>query len=71
MICARKCLVDGILGGKSQIHVIDQELCIRCGTCFDASPYKFDAVCKITGQAVPHSIPEDERTIERKGKAAG
>jgi coenzyme F420-reducing hydrogenase delta subunit/ferredoxin len=71
MICARKCPVDGILGGKSQIHVIDQELCIRCGTCFDACPQKFDAVCKITGQAVPETIPEEERTIERKAKEAG
>jgi coenzyme F420-reducing hydrogenase delta subunit/ferredoxin len=71
MICARKCPVEGILGGKNQIHVIDQELCIRCGTCFDACPEKFDAVCKITGKAVPASIPEGERTIERKGKEAG
>jgi ferredoxin len=71
MICARKCPVDGILGGKNQIHVIDQELCIRCGTCYDACPEKFDAICKITGQVVPASIPEEERAIERKGKAAG
>jgi F420-non-reducing hydrogenase iron-sulfur subunit len=71
MICARKCPVDGIIGGKSQIHVIDQELCIRCGTCFDACPEKFDAVCKITGQPVPPPIPEEERTIERKAKEAG
>jgi coenzyme F420-reducing hydrogenase delta subunit/Na+-translocating ferredoxin:NAD+ oxidoreductase RNF subunit RnfB len=71
MICARKCPVEGIIGGKSQIHVIDQELCIRCGTCFDACPDKFDAVCKITGQTVPPPIPEEERTIERKAKEAG
>jgi coenzyme F420-reducing hydrogenase delta subunit/ferredoxin len=71
MICARKCPVEGIIGGKSRIHVIDQELCIRCGTCYDACPEKFDAVCKITGQPVPPPIPEDERTIERKGKKAG
>ena len=71
MICARKCPVEGILGGKNQIHVIDQELCIRCGTCFDACPEKFDAVCKITGQVVPAPVPEEERTIERKGKEAG
>ena len=67
MICARKCPVDGIAGGKGLIHVIDQELCIRCGTCFDACPEKFDAVCKITGEAVPPPIPEEERTVVRKG----
>lgn len=71
MICARKCPVEGILGGKSRIHVIDQELCIRCGTCFEACPEKFDAVCMLTGQPVPPPIPEEERTIERKGKRAG
>ena len=71
MICARKCPVEGIIGGKSQIHVIDQELCIKCGTCMDVCPEKFDAVCVLTGQAVPPPIPEDERTIERKGKRAG
>jgi len=71
MICARKCPVEGILGGKSQIHVIDQELCIRCGTCYEACPEKFDAICMITGQPVPPPLPEEERTIERKGKRAG
>jgi len=71
MICARKCPVEGILGGKSQIHVIDQELCIRCGACFDACPEKFEAVCKITGQTVPPPLSEEERTIVRKGKRAG
>jgi len=71
MICARKCPVEGIIGGKSRIHVIDQELCIRCGTCHEACPDKFDAVCMITGQLVPPPIPEEERTIERKGKQAG
>jgi coenzyme F420-reducing hydrogenase delta subunit/Fe-S-cluster-containing hydrogenase component 2 len=71
MICARKCPVDGIMGGKSQIHIIDQELCIRCGTCYDACPEKFDAICAITGQAVPPPIPEEERVIERKGREAG
>jgi len=71
MICARKCPVDSIMGGKSQIHVIDQEACIRCGTCMEVCPEKFDAVCAITGQTVPPPIPEEERVIERKGKRAG
>jgi F420-non-reducing hydrogenase iron-sulfur subunit len=68
MICGRHCPVDGIAGGKNQIHVIDQESCIRCGTCFEVCPQRFDAVSKIVGRVVPPPIPEEERTIVRKGK---
>jgi len=71
MICLRKCPVHSIEGGKGLIHVIDQELCIKCGTCFDACPERFDAISMISGQPVPPSIPEEERTIVRKGKGAG
>ncbi len=68
MICLRKCPVDGIAGGKKQIHVIDQKTCIRCGTCFEVCPPKFKAVSKISGQPVPPPIPEDQRTVVREGK---
>ena len=71
MICARKCPVHGIEGSKGLIHVIDQQLCIKCGTCFDACPEKFDAIDIITGGTVPPPIPEDERVVVRKGKVAG
>ena len=71
LICGRHCPVDGISGGKGQIHVIDQNSCIKCGSCFDACPTRFDAVRKIVGAGVPPPIPEDQRTIVRKGKPAG
>jgi Fe-S-cluster-containing hydrogenase component 2 len=71
LICGRKCPVDGIEGAKKQIHVIDQESCIRCGTCFEACPPRFGAVMKISGEPVPPPIPEDQRTIVRKSKKAG
>jgi len=70
MICGRHCPVDGIAGGKNRIHVIDQESCIRCGTCFDVCPARFEAVQKIVGAPVPPPIPEEKRTIVRKGKKA-
>jgi Fe-S-cluster-containing hydrogenase component 2 len=71
MICLRKCPVHGIEGGKNTIHVIDQELCIKCGTCYDACPEKFGAIQALVGEPVPPPLPEGERTIERKGKKAG
>jgi NAD-dependent dihydropyrimidine dehydrogenase PreA subunit len=70
MICGRRCPVGGIDGGKNRIHVIDQERCIRCGTCLDVCPTRFDAVRKIVGTVVPASLPPDQRIIARKGKPA-
>jgi F420-non-reducing hydrogenase iron-sulfur subunit len=68
MICAKKCPVEAIEGGKNRIHMIDQEKCIKCGTCFEACPPRFGAVKKISGEPVPPPIPEEQRTIVRKGK---
>jgi Fe-S-cluster-containing hydrogenase component 2 len=41
--------VDAIAGERKQVHVIDQELCIKCGACFDVCPPKVSAVVKLTG----------------------
>lgn len=68
MICFKKCPVEAIIGGKKLIHVIDQEKCIKCGTCFEACPPRFGAVTKIISEPVPPLLPEDQRTIVRKGK---
>ncbi len=68
MICARKCPVDAIDGGKKTIHIIDQDKCTRCGTCFEVCPSRFNAVNKLSGEAVPDPIPEEKRTIVRKSK---
>jgi F420-non-reducing hydrogenase iron-sulfur subunit len=68
MICARRCPVEAIEGGKNRIHVIDQDKCIKCGTCFEACPPRFGAVNKISGEPVPPPIPEEERLIVRKSK---
>lgn len=66
MICMRKCPVDAIAGGKNLIHVVDQENCIKCGTCYEVCPGKFGAVKEISEGPVPDPIPEDQRTITRK-----
>ena len=40
--CARQCPQEAISGEKKESHVIDQNLCIRCGVCLDTC--KFGAV---------------------------
>lgn len=69
MICARRCPADAITGGKNRIHIIDQEKCIKCGTCYDACPARFAAVTKICGEPVPPPIPEEKRTLAAKANA--
>ncbi len=44
MVCKRACPTEAISGEKKVIHVIDQELCIKCGKCFDVC--RFDSVLK-------------------------
>lgn len=40
--CARKCPVDAIAGEVKKQHTIDQEICIKCGRCYEAC--RFDAI---------------------------
>ena len=68
MICARRCPVEAISGGKNQIHIIDQDQCIKCGTCFEVCPPRFAAVKKICSEPVPPPLPEEERAIVRNRK---
>jgi Fe-S-cluster-containing hydrogenase component 2 len=42
MVCGRNCPSQAISGEKRKPHVIDQELCERCGLC--AEVCKFDAI---------------------------
>ena len=41
-LCKVRCPVDAIEGKPKEIHVIDQEKCIKCGVCMDVC--RFDAV---------------------------
>jgi NAD-dependent dihydropyrimidine dehydrogenase PreA subunit len=68
LLCLRQCPTKAIAGGRNLIHVIDQSKCTKCGTCFDVCPPRFGAVKKLSGEPVPPPIPEEARTIVRKGK---
>jgi NADH:ubiquinone oxidoreductase subunit F (NADH-binding)/(2Fe-2S) ferredoxin/Pyruvate/2-oxoacid:ferredoxin oxidoreductase delta subunit len=41
-LCAKKCPTNAITGEKKQVHVIDEDLCIKCDTCRQVC--NFDAV---------------------------
>ena len=41
-LCARYCPVEAISGEKGKLHVIDENICIRCGVCRDVC--NFNAV---------------------------
>ena len=68
MICARKCPVEAINGGKNQVHIIDQVKCTKCGTCYENCPPRFKAIRKISGEPVPPPVPEEARMIARESK---
>ncbi len=42
MVCGRNCAANAITGEKLQPHVIDPDLCERCGLCYEVC--KFDAI---------------------------
>ncbi|HUV52550.1 MAG TPA: NADH-quinone oxidoreductase subunit NuoF, partial [Dehalococcoidia bacterium] len=51
-ICARACASEAIKGGKRMVHVINQNKCIKCGTCLDVCPAKFSAVEVSSGKPI-------------------
>jgi ferredoxin len=52
MLCMRNCPTQAIAGGKRLVHVIDQDKCIKCGTCVDVCPPKFKAITKVSGEKI-------------------
>jgi len=66
MACLKKCPAEAITGGKNQIHIIEQEKCTKCGTCFEVC--RFGAVKKISGEPVPPPIPEEARILDKGSK---
>ncbi len=50
LLCLKNCPVEAISGERKKVHVIDQDLCIKCGACFDVCPPKVQAVSKYTGK---------------------
>ncbi len=41
-VCKRECPENAITGEKNKIHIINQEMCIKCGVCYNVC--KFNAI---------------------------
>jgi NADH-quinone oxidoreductase subunit F len=65
LICMRDCPVQAIVGGKNQIHVIDQAKCTKCGTCLEVCPLRFGAVTRLSGVPVPAPPPPEKLVLHR------
>ncbi len=53
--CVGTCTVEAISANKKRIKVIDQEKCVKCGTCLAACPPQYNAVVKLSP---PSEVPK-------------
>jgi NADH-quinone oxidoreductase subunit F len=49
-LCLRNCSSNAISGEPKKLHFIDQELCHKCGVCYEVCPPKFFSVEIRTGE---------------------
>ena len=52
--CVGTCTVEAISPNKKRIKVIDQEKCVKCGTCVAACPVQYHAIVRFSP---PSEIP--------------
>ena len=52
--CVGSCTVEAISPNKKRIKVIDQEKCVKCGTCLNACPPQYNAIIKLSP---PSKVP--------------
>ena len=55
--CVGTCTVEAISTSKKRIKVIDQEKCVKCGTCLSSCPPQYNAVVKLSP---PSQVPSSE-----------
>ena len=53
--CIGSCTVEAITPNKKRIKVIDQDKCVKCGTCLTACPPQYDAIVKLSP---PGEVPQ-------------
>jgi NADH-quinone oxidoreductase subunit F len=60
--CVGSCTVEAISPNKKRIKVIDQEKCVKCGTCLKACPPQYNAIVKLSP---PSEVPKGEVTSNK------
>ncbi len=53
--CIGSCTVEAISPNKKRIKIIDQEKCVKCGTCLAACPPQYNAIVKLSP---PSEVPK-------------
>ena len=56
--CIGTCTVEAISPDKQRIKVIDQEKCVKCGTCLTSCPVQYNAIVKLSP---PSEVPETKK----------
>jgi NADH-quinone oxidoreductase subunit F len=59
--CIGSCTVEAISPNKKRIKVIDQEKCVKCGTCLKACPVQYNAIVKLSP---PSEVPENNLKVK-------
>jgi len=55
--CVGTCTVEAMSTNKKRIKVIDQEKCVKCGTCLTSCPPQYNAIVKLSP---PDQVPTSE-----------
>jgi len=65
--CVGTCTVEAIYVGQKRIKVIDQNKCVKCGTCVAACPPQYNAITKISPLSkLPQALPPLEEKESRE-----
>ena len=64
--CVLTCPTEAIKGGKGEIKVIDQEKCVKCGTCLEVCPPEYNAVIKVSPVSLlpPSELPREKNEVK-------
>ena len=52
LLCLKNCPTGAVRGEIKKVHVIDQDLCVKCGACYDVCPPRIRAVSRISAREV-------------------
>ncbi len=68
MLCFESCPVEAVYGWLRTIHIVLQDKCIKCGSCYDACPSLYNAIIKVPVSEVPPP-PSSGTKVPRKKRS--